>query len=179
MKKLLTVGGGTPPSHTLPPLGRYAPSGLVASLPRKDCAPPNVLAHYATEPGGTYAHPPSPEPRPYLREKDIQGYTPLSRVLVTVGNYKKHPLFLVFSEIFPRLRPKNTHLSRENGNTHVAPLCIRVGGPGTDPTRIFQGSVTYANTLIFLPYGSPLGGGGVLPVCILGMCRARDPHFQP
>ena len=35
MKKLPTVGGG----HTLPPLGRYAPSGLVASLPRKDCAP--------------------------------------------------------------------------------------------------------------------------------------------
>ena len=32
-------GRGTPPSHTLPPLGRYAPSGLVASLPRKDCAP--------------------------------------------------------------------------------------------------------------------------------------------
>ena len=26
----------------------------------------------------------------------------------------------------------------------------------------------------------PGGGGGVLPyVCILGMCRARDPHFQP
>ena len=23
------------------------------------------------------------------------------------------------------------------------------------------------------------GGGGVLPLCILGMCRARDPHFQP
>ena len=37
-----------PSSHTLPPLGRYAPSGLVASLPRKDYAPPNVLAHYAT-----------------------------------------------------------------------------------------------------------------------------------
>ena len=35
-------------THTLPPLGHYAPSGLVASLPRKDCAPPNVLAHYAT-----------------------------------------------------------------------------------------------------------------------------------
>ena len=31
---------GGPPSRTLPPLGRYAPSGLVASLPRKDCAPP-------------------------------------------------------------------------------------------------------------------------------------------
>ena len=28
--------------------------------------------------------------------------------------------------------------------------------------------------------GCPGGGGGVLPyVCILGMCRARDPHFQP
>ena len=39
-KKLPSVGGGTPPSHTLPPLGRYTPSGLVASLPRKDCAPP-------------------------------------------------------------------------------------------------------------------------------------------
>ena len=26
-------------SHTLPPLGCYAPSRLVASLPRKDCAP--------------------------------------------------------------------------------------------------------------------------------------------
>ena len=43
MKKLPTVGGETPPSHTLPPLGRYAPSGLVASLPRKDCAPPQMF----------------------------------------------------------------------------------------------------------------------------------------
>ena len=49
-KTLPTVGGGRPPSHTLPPLGRYAPLGLVASLPRKDIVPPppNVLAHYAT-----------------------------------------------------------------------------------------------------------------------------------
>ena len=57
MKKLPTVGGGHPPP-TLPPLGRYAPSGLVASLPRKDCAPPNVLAHYATGGGGGGIHPP-------------------------------------------------------------------------------------------------------------------------
>ena len=42
MKKLPTVGGGNP-SHTLPPLSRYAPSGLVASLPRKDCAPPQMF----------------------------------------------------------------------------------------------------------------------------------------
>ena len=41
-------GRGTPPSHTLPPLGRYAPAGLVASLPRKDCTQKLVLAHYAT-----------------------------------------------------------------------------------------------------------------------------------
>ena len=34
-KKSLPWEGGQPPSHTLPPLGRYAPSGLVASLPRK------------------------------------------------------------------------------------------------------------------------------------------------
>ena len=46
-KSSLPWEGGTPPSHR-PPLGRYAPSDLVASLPRKDCAPPNVLAHYAT-----------------------------------------------------------------------------------------------------------------------------------
>ena len=30
------------------------------------------------------------------------------------------------------------------------------------------------------PVAPPLGGGGGGPyVCILGMCRARDPHFQP
>ena len=34
LKNLPTVGGGKPPSHTLPPLGRFAPSGLVAPLPR-------------------------------------------------------------------------------------------------------------------------------------------------
>ena len=28
------MGGGTPPSHTHPPLSRFAPSGLVAPLPR-------------------------------------------------------------------------------------------------------------------------------------------------
>ena len=32
-KKSLPWEGGQPPSHTFPPLGRYAPSGLVASLP--------------------------------------------------------------------------------------------------------------------------------------------------
>ena len=40
MKKLPIVGGETPPSHTLPPLPRFAP--------RKDWAPIFFLAHYAT-----------------------------------------------------------------------------------------------------------------------------------
>ena len=46
-------GRGTPPSHTLPPLGRYAPSGLVASLPRKDCAPKcfGSLRHWSSVAG--------------------------------------------------------------------------------------------------------------------------------
>ena len=34
-KNSLPWEGGQPPSHTLSPLSRYAPSGLVASLPRK------------------------------------------------------------------------------------------------------------------------------------------------
>ena len=38
LKNLPTVGGGTPPSHTTPPppppFSRFAPSGLVAPLPR-------------------------------------------------------------------------------------------------------------------------------------------------
>ena len=34
MQKLPTVGGGTPPPTPSPPLSRFAPSGLVASLPR-------------------------------------------------------------------------------------------------------------------------------------------------
>ena len=32
----------------------------------------------------------------------------LSRVLVTIGNYKKHPLFGFSRKILPRQRPKNT-----------------------------------------------------------------------
>ena len=35
-----------------------------------------------------------------------KGYTPLSRVLVTIGNYKKHPLFRVFSGNLPETTAK-------------------------------------------------------------------------
>ena len=38
----------------------------------------------------------TPPPPSYLGEKVIHGYTPLSRVLVTVGNLQKTPLFPVF-----------------------------------------------------------------------------------
>ena len=56
----------------------------------------------------TYARFPSPEP-PYLGEKDIP---PISGI----GYHRK--------------LPNNNPLSRENGKTHAAPLCIRVGGGG-------------------------------------------------
>ena len=78
------------------------------------------------EPGGTYARSPSTEP-PYLGEMIY----PLFRVLVTIGNYKKHPFSWFSWEISPRdYGQQNTPLSRENGNVHAAPLCIRVGGGG-------------------------------------------------
>ena len=70
--------------------------------------------------GGTYAHSPSPKP-PYL------GYW------LPLAITKNTPFSGLSREIFPRLLPKNTPLSRENGNTHEAPSCIRVGGGGGNP----------------------------------------------
>ena len=35
------------------------------------------------------------------------------------------------------------------------------------------------NDKMNVPPPPPGGGGGLPYVCILGMCRARDPHFQP
>ena len=74
--------------------------------------------------GYTYA-------RSSSRESPISGERiyPLSRVLVTIGNYKDNISSGFFREIFQRLGPKYP-LSWENGNTHAAPLCIRVGGGG-------------------------------------------------
>ena len=38
---------------------------------------------------------------------------------------------------------------------------------------------TWSQDIVKTPGGGG-GGGGVLPyVCILGMCRTRDLHFQP
>ena len=42
-------------------------------------------------------------------------------------------------ELFPRQRPQNIPLPRENGNTHAAPLCFRVGrGRGTTPNEVHE-----------------------------------------
>ena len=49
--------------------------------------------------------------------------------MVTVGNCKKHPLFLVFLGNLPETTA-NGPLSRENENAHAAPSCIRVGALG-------------------------------------------------
>ena len=64
---------------------------------------------------------------PLSLEKDIQRYTPLSRVLVTVGNYKNTPFSWFSREIFPRLRPKNTPFPEKMG-TRMRPLMYSSGG---------------------------------------------------
>ena len=44
---------------------------------------------------------------------------PLSRVLVTIGSYKNHPFFQVFSGNFPETTAKNTSFSEKMG------MCMR------------------------------------------------------
>ena len=75
------------------------------------------------EAGGTYARSPSPErppPPPHLGK----GVYPLSRVLVTIANYKKHgvALFRAFSGNLPETLAKKFPISRENGKTLVQVL---------------------------------------------------------
>ena len=79
---------------------------------------------------------------------------PLSRVLVTIGNYKKKKTpFSWFSlEIFPRLRPKTTPLSQENGNAHPAPLCIWVGGLGSPSPSPYPSSSLFVCLFQFSLY---------------------------
>ena len=82
------------------------------------------------EPGGIYAHSPSPEP-PYLGEmisKDI--HVPPSWVLVTVGNYKKLPLFCVFSGILPKTTDQKYPPFRRKWERTCGPLMHSSEGPG-------------------------------------------------
>ena len=67
-------------------------------------------------------------PPPYLGKKIY----PLFRVLVTIGSYNKHPHFRAFSGNLTAYTAANYSSpppphSRENGHTHAAPWCIRVG----------------------------------------------------
>ena len=55
-----------------------------------------------------------------------KGYIPLSRVLVSIGITKKE--IRAVSVNLPETTVKRYPLFRENGNTHAAPSCIRVGG---------------------------------------------------
>ena len=76
--------------------------------------------------------------KPLFREKDIQGYTVYTPYLgywLPFAITKNIPFSWFSREIFPRLRPENTPLSRANGNAQAAPLCIPVGGPGNDHLR--------------------------------------------
>ena len=66
-------------------------------------------------------------------EKDMA--YPLSRVLITTGDYKNTPFPGLFSGNLPETLPPKYPLSQANGNTHAAPLCIIlecvcVGGGG-------------------------------------------------
>ena len=74
------------------------------------------------EPGGTYA---------FLGKRI---YTPPPPISCIGYHWQLQKAPCTFSrlsrEIFPRLRPNSTPLSRENGNAHAAPSCIRLGGGG-------------------------------------------------
>ena len=67
--------------------------------------------------GGTYACSPSPEP-PYLGKKDI----PLISGIGYHWQWQKTPTFLSFLGKSSRDYSQKYPLSRENGNTHAAPL---------------------------------------------------------
>ena len=76
---------------------------------------------------------------------------PIPRVLVTIGNLKSIPL----SGFFPRLRQKNTSLSREKWEHAYGPLYIRVGGGGdTDPTDILKSEESKEHLDSIINYGS-------------------------
>ena len=86
------------------------------------------------EQGGTYAHSPSPEP-PYLRKR-IYTPPPLSRVLVTIGNYKKKPLSVLSLEIFLRLLPNNTPFPEKMGIRMRPPHAFDWGGGGWEQLKL-------------------------------------------
>ena len=97
-------------------------------LPDFPC--PNVTQRVATppppstliEPGGTFARSRSPEP--------------LSQVLVTIGNYKKHPLFRAFSGNLPETPAKIIPPFPRKWECACGPLVHSRGGGGGDATPL-------------------------------------------
>ena len=67
---------------------------------------------------------------------------PLSWVLLTIGSYKKHPLFRAFSGNLPESTAPKYPLSRENWAYACGHLIIRVrgGGGGVNHSIIKQAS---------------------------------------
>ena len=73
----------------------------------------------------------------HARSPSLERWNPLSRKKIyplyisCIGYHlaitKKHPLFLVFSGSLPETTANKYPLSREIGNAHAAPSCIRVG----------------------------------------------------
>ena len=86
---------------------------------------------------------------PLSREQVI----PLSRVLVTIWQLQKHPLFRAFSGELHETTAQNTPLSRENGNTHAGPLMHSSGRGGGAVLRGLEASycfVVMQQTLVYL-----------------------------
>ena len=79
------------------------------------------------EPGGTYAHSPSPEP-PYLGKRISKEIPPYLGYWLPLALTKKHPLFLVISGNLPENTAKKYPPFPRKWERACGPLCIRVGG---------------------------------------------------
>ena len=80
------------------------------------------------EPGGTYAHSASPEPPPpsHLGKRISKNIPPYLGYWLPLAITKNIPFSWFSREIFRDYGQKYP-LSRENGNAHAAPICVRVG----------------------------------------------------
>ena len=103
----------------------YRPKEKIGILCMRSCpGPPTPI-----EPGGTYAHYPSPEP-PYLGKR-------ISKVIAPYLGYwlplaiTKTPLFLVFSGNLPETTARNTPFPEKMGTRMRPPYAVHSsGGPG-------------------------------------------------
>ena len=118
-----------------------------------------------------------------------KGYTLLSWVLVTIGNYKKHPLFRVFSGILPKITAKNTPFPQKTGISMRSPYAFEWGGGGRGAASHLQGVYSHicdrlscVSTWAEIP-PQMCGGGGVsrvLGTTVQGADKQKKkvPHLQ-